>query len=71
MEEKEKFPEKDLNEMEASNITDEEFKTMVIRMLKDFQVIMDDFSENLKNEIVSLKNNMKTIKTVTKEEYNI
>ena len=30
-----KTPEKDLNEMEISNLSDAEFKTLVIRMLKE------------------------------------
>ena len=35
MKEQEKTPEKELNEMEASNLPDTEFKKMVIRMLKE------------------------------------
>ena len=31
-----KTPEKELNEMEISNLSDAEFKTLVIRMLKEF-----------------------------------
>ena len=31
----EKFPEKELNEMEANNLSDIEFKKMVVRMLKE------------------------------------
>ena len=30
-----KTPEKELNEMEISNLSDAEFKTLVIRMLKE------------------------------------
>ena len=48
MKEQEKSPEKELNEMEATEIPDVEFKTMVIRMLKDHRERMDDLSENLK-----------------------
>ena len=33
--EKEKSPERVLNEIEASNLSDTEFKVMVIRMLKE------------------------------------
>ena len=29
-------PEKELNKMQVSNLSDAEFKTLVIRMLKDF-----------------------------------
>ena len=35
MKEQIKTPEKKLNEMEISNLSDAEFKTLVIRMLKD------------------------------------
>ena len=35
MKEKEDSPEKELNEIEASNVSDIEFKVMVIRMLKE------------------------------------
>ena len=31
-----KTPEKELNEMEISNLSDTEFKTLVIRMFKEF-----------------------------------
>ena len=34
MKEQNKTPEKELNEMEISNLSDAEFKTLVIRMLK-------------------------------------
>ena len=34
MKKKNKNPEKELNEMEISNLSDAEFKTLVIRMLK-------------------------------------
>ena len=35
MKEQIKTPEKELNEMEIRNLTDAEFKTLVIRMLKE------------------------------------
>ena len=36
-----KTPEKELNEMEISNLSDAEFKTLFIRMLKE---LSEDFS---------------------------
>ena len=42
MKEQIKTPEKELNKMEISNLLDAEFKTVVIRMLKEL-------SENLNN----------------------
>ena len=47
MKKQKKSPEKELNEMEAIKIPDAEFKTMVMRILKDLRVRMDDLSENL------------------------
>ena len=35
MKEKNKTPEKELNKMEISNLSDAKFKTLVIRMLKE------------------------------------
>ena len=35
MQEQNKTPEKELNEMEASNLSDAEFKTLVIKMLQE------------------------------------
>ena len=35
MQEEIKTPEKELNEMEISNLSDTEFKTLVIRMVKE------------------------------------
>ena len=36
MKDQNKTPEKELNKMEISNLSDAEFKTLVIRMLKEF-----------------------------------
>ena len=48
MKEQIKTPEKELNTMEISNLSDAEFKTLVIRML-------NELSENFNKEIVSIK----------------
>ncbi|XP_070263600.1 large ribosomal subunit protein eL39-like [Myotis yumanensis] len=40
MKEKEESPEKELNDMEASNLSDKEFKVRVIRMLKDLSALV-------------------------------
>ena len=37
MKEQNKTPEKELNKMEISNLSDAEFKTLVIRMLKELR----------------------------------
>jgi len=41
----EKASEKDLNEMEISNLSDKEFKVKVIKLTK-LRSIMDEYSEN-------------------------
>ena len=41
MKEQIKTPEKELNKMEINNLSDKEFKTMVIRMLKELR---EDFN---------------------------
>ena len=57
--------------MEATKIPDAEFKTMVIKMLKDLRGGMDDPSENLNKEMVKMKKDIETIKkTVRNEEHN-
>ena len=40
-----KTPEKDLNKMEISNLSDVKFKTLVIRMLKE----ISEYVNNIKN----------------------
>ena len=44
-----KTPEKELNEMEISNLSDAEFKTLLIRMLKE---LSEDLS-NIKKDLVT------------------
>ena len=47
MKEKENIPEEELNEMEANNLSDTEFKVMVIRILKE----LSDKYNNMKKDI--------------------
>ena len=47
MKEQDKIPEKELNEMEITNPSDAEFKTLVIRMLKE----LIDYGNNIKEEM--------------------
>ena len=53
MKEQIKTPEKEVNKMEISNLSDAEFKTLVIRMLKEI-------SEDL-NSIKKIQSEMKDI----------
>ena len=61
MKEQIKTPEKELNKMEISNLSDPEFKTLVIRMLKevgeDFSSIKKIQSER-KDTLIEIKNNL-------------
>ena len=56
-----KTPEKELNEMEISNLSDAEFKTLVIRMLKELSEkcnsIKNIWSE-MKDTLIEIKNNL-------------
>ena len=51
MKEQIKTPENELNKMEISNLSDAEFKTLVIRMLNEFKRRVDELSENFNKEI--------------------
>ena len=46
--EEEKSSEKEVNEMESSNLPDIELKRMGIRLLKELKGRMDELSENLR-----------------------
>ena len=46
MKEQIKIPEKELNKMEISNLSDAEFKTLVITMLKE---LSEDLNDNKKD----------------------
>ena len=58
MKEKNKIPEKELNKMDTNNLMDVEFKSLVIRMLKEL-------SEDL-NSIKMIQSEMKDTLTETK-----
>ena len=48
--------------MESSNLTDAEFKTLIIKMLNEILVNIDKFSVNFSKEIKNIKMEMKIIK---------
>ena len=48
MKEQKKFR-KEINKMESSNLSDIEFKTLVIRMLNKFKRKLDELNENFKD----------------------
>ena len=61
MKEKEKSPgKKELNEKDARNLSDTEFKTMVIQMLKIFRKRMDKFNKNFNKNLVRINTDIET-----------
>ena len=63
MEEQNKTPDKVLNKMEISNLSDAEFKTLVLRMLKELsedltsiKKIQSEMNDTL--EIIEIKNSL-------------
>ena len=56
-----KTPEKELNEMEISNLPDVEFKTLVIRMLKELSENLNSIKKiqsETKDALIEIKNNL-------------
>ena len=51
-------PEKELNEVEISNISDAEFKTLVIRMLKELSEDQQHKKDPVRNEEYTIRNNL-------------
>ena len=61
MKEQIKTPEKELNKMEISNLSDAEFKTLVIRMLKDLSGDPNSIKKiqsEMKDTLIEVKNNL-------------
>ena len=59
MKEQNNSPEKELNKMEASNVPDAEFKTLVIRMLNALSENFYKKIGNIKTEIENIKKSQK------------
>ena len=61
MKEQIKTPEKELNAMEISNLSDAEFKTLVIRILKELSEDLSSIKKiqsETKDTIIEIKNNL-------------
>ena len=70
---KEESPEKQVNEIEASNLSDIEFKVMVIRMLKELSENYKDLSGNyinMKKDIETMNKNQSEMKNTISEMKN-
>ena len=48
--------------MESSNLTDAEFKTVVIKTLNELRGSVDEFSENFNKELKTIKMEMEIMK---------
>ena len=56
-----KTPEKELNKVDISNLSDAEFKTLVIRMLKELSVDLSSIKKirsETKDTLIEIKNNL-------------
>ena len=61
MKEQTKTPEKELIEMEISNLSDAEFKTVVIRLLKELNEDLNSIKmtqSEMKDSLTEIKNNL-------------
>ena len=61
MKEQIKTPEKELNKMEISNLSDAEFKTVVIRMFKELSEDLNSIKKiqsETKDTLIDIKNNL-------------
>ena len=74
MKEQIKTPEKELNKIETSNLSDAEFKTLVIRVLKelgeDFNSIKKIWSE-MKDSLLEIKSSLQGNNRVDEAENQI
>ena len=53
-----KTPEKELNEMEIANLCEAEYKTLVIKMLKDLIEYSNKIKEDVKVTLSEIKENL-------------
>ena len=73
MKEQIKTPEKELNEMEINNVSDAEFKTLFIRMLKELNEDLNSIKKvqsEMKNTLIEMKDNLQGNKSRVDEAKN-
>ena len=58
MKEQNKTPEKELNKMEITNLSDAEFKTLVIKLLKELTEYSNNIKEEMKVTLSEIKKNL-------------
>ena len=57
-----KTPEEELREVEISNVPNEEFKAIIIKLLNEFERKMDENRENFNQELENIKKNQTGLK---------
>ena len=67
MKEQNKIPPKELNETEIANLSDAEFKTLVIRMLKELIEYSNHIKEEMKVTLSEIKKNLQGTNTKGQE----
>ena len=70
MKKQNKPPGRELNTMEARNLPDAEFKTLLIRMLNELRKRVDELSKNFNKEIGNIKTKLENIKKKQSEIKN-
>ena len=73
LQEQKNTPEKELNKMETSNLLDEEFKTLVIRMLSELSENFNSIKKiqsEMKDTLIEIKNNLQGINSRVDEAEN-
>ena len=65
-----KYPEKEVNETKINNLTEKEYKLIVIRMLIDLGRRIDSHSENFKKELENIIKNQSELKNIIMEMKN-
>ena len=73
MKEQNKTPEKELNKVEISNLSDTEFKTLVIRMLKELSEDLNSIKmiqSEMTDTLIEIKNNRQGINSTVDEAKN-
>ena len=68
-----KTPEKELNKREISNLSDAEFKTLVVRMLKELSENFNSIKKiqsEMKDTLTEIKNNLQGNKSTVDEVEN-
>ena len=58
MKEQNKIPEKELHEMETANLSEAEFKILVIRMFKELIGYSNNIKEEMKATLSEMKKNL-------------